>query len=71
MVENLKKVCICRSISMGTIIKAIEEGCLSFASLKRRIRVGTGNCKAKRCRQKIEGKLQEYKESLKSETVLK
>lgn len=56
---------------MGTIIKAIEEGCLTFAGLRQRIRVGTGNCKAKRCRQKIEGKLQEYKERLKSETILK
>jgi NAD(P)H-nitrite reductase large subunit len=64
VVNNFKKVCICRSVTGGTIMKAIREGSLSFEALRRAIRVGTGNCKAKRCRPKIEAQLQAYKESL-------
>lgn len=64
MINNFKKVCICRSVTGGTIMKAIREGSLSFEALRRAIRVGTGNCKAKRCRPKIEEQLQAYKESL-------
>ena len=63
-INNFKKVCICRSVTGGTIMKAIREGSLSFAALRRAIRVGTGNCKAKRCRPKIDALLQTYKESL-------
>jgi NAD(P)H-nitrite reductase large subunit len=63
MINNFKKVCICRSVTGGTIMKAIREGSLSFEALRRAIRVGTGNCKAKRCRPKIEAQLQVYKES--------
>ena len=64
MIDNFKKVCICRSVTGGTILKAIREGSLTFESLRRAIRVGTGNCKAKRCRPKIEAQLAAYKESL-------
>ncbi len=64
MINNFKKVCICRSVTGGTIMKAIREGSLSFEALRRAIRVGTGNCKAKRCRPKIEDQLKVYKESL-------
>lgn len=64
MINNFKKVCICRSVTGGTIMKAIREGSLSFEALRRAIRVGTGNCKAKRCRPKIEAQLKAYKESL-------
>ena len=64
MIDNFKKVCICRSVTGGTIMKAIREGSLSFEALRRAIRVGTGACKAKRCRPKIEAQLVAYKESL-------
>lgn len=64
VIDNFKKVCICRSVTGGTIMKAIREGSLSFEALRRAIRVGTGNCKAKRCRPKIEAQLEAYKESL-------
>ncbi len=66
VINNFKKVCICRSVTGGTIMKAIREGSLSFEALRRAIRVGTGNCKAKRCRPKIEAQLQAYKKSLES-----
>ena len=64
VINNFKKICICRSVTGGTIMKAIREGSLSFEALRRAIRVGTGTCKAKRCRPKIEEQLQAYKESL-------
>ena len=62
IINNFKKVCICRSIKGGTILKAIESGSLSFEALRRSIRVGTGNCKAKRCRENIERMVSEFKE---------
>jgi len=65
MINNFKKVCICRSVTGGTIMKAIREGSLTFEALRRAIRVGTGNCKAKRCRSKIEAQLEDYKATLK------
>ncbi len=64
ILENFKKVCICRSITGGTILKAMKDGHLTFESLRRKINVGTGNCNAKRCREKIEAKLRDYKASL-------
>ena len=62
IINNFKKVCICRSIKGGTILKAMENGFLSFEALRRSIRVGTGNCKAKRCRKNIERMVSEFKE---------
>ena len=61
IINNFKKICICRSIKGGTILKAMEEGALSFEALRRKIRVGTGNCKAKRCRENIEKMVSDFK----------
>ena len=63
IINNFKKVCICRSIKGGTIFKAMEGGALSFEALRRKIRVGTGNCKAKRCRVNIETMICEFKKN--------
>ena len=43
---------------------AIQEGSLTFEALRKKIGVGTGNCKAKRCRSKIEERIKDYKEDL-------
>ncbi len=43
---------------------AIEEGTMTFEALRRKLGVGTGNCKAKRCRSKIEQRICDYKASL-------
>lgn len=67
MINNFKKICICRSVTGGTIMKSIREGKLTFESLRRSIRIGTGTCKAKRCRPKVEELLTAYKESLDKE----
>ena len=74
IINHFKKICICRSIKAGTILKAMEDGTLSFEALRRTIRVGTGNCKAKRCRENIERMVSEFKEdqgvSLKTQTTI-
>lgn len=67
LIDSFKKVCICRSIKAGTIMGAIREGSLSFDALRRKIGVGTGNCKAKRCRSNIEQRIKDYKDSKKEE----
>jgi len=61
LIDSFKKVCLCRSIKAGTIMDAIEEGSLTFEALRRKIGVGTGNCKAKRCRHKIEERIKDHK----------
>jgi bacterioferritin-associated ferredoxin len=61
LIDSFKKVCICRSIKAGTIMTAIKEGSLSFEALRRKIGVGTGSCKAKRCRPKIEERIKDFK----------
>ena len=65
--DNLKKVCLCRSIKAGTIMNAIRGGILTFEGLRRELGVGTGNCKAKRCRSKIEERIKGYKDSRKED----
>ena len=47
---------------------AIKEGSLSFEALRKNIGVGTGNCKAKRCRPKIEELIKDYKESIETKS---
>ncbi len=64
LIENLKKVCICRGITGGTINQAIRDGAHSFEALRRILGTGTGNCKAKRCRQKIEQRVKAYKDEM-------
>jgi len=68
LIDSFKKVCICRSITAGTITKAMREGSLSFNALRRAISVGTGNCKAKRCRSNIEKRVKDFKEEQNPET---
>ncbi len=64
LIDSFKKVCLCRSIKAGTITAAIQEGSLTFEALRKNIGVGTGNCKAKRCRAKIEERIKDHKESI-------
>jgi bacterioferritin-associated ferredoxin len=69
LLDNLKKICLCRSIKVGTVMAAIQGGTMTFEALRREIGVGTGNCKAKRCRTKIEDRIQCHKDSLKEAPV--
>ena len=63
ILDNYKKVCLCRSITGGTIMKAMQEGHLTLSSLRRKLGVTTGNCQGKRCKSKLEERLKEYKAS--------
>lgn len=67
LIDSFKKVCICRNVKAGTIMTALRQGTLSFEALRRKIGVGTGNCKAKRCRTPIEKRIKDYKKSQKKE----
>lgn len=69
LLDKYKKVCICRSITGATITNAMKNGALSFEALRRKIRVGTGSCKAKRCRTNIERRVREYKESMQAKEL--
>lgn len=68
LIDSFKKVCICRNIKAGTIMAALRQGTLSFEALRRKIGVGTGNCKAKRCRTPIEKRIKDYKNRVKEES---
>lgn len=67
LIDSFKKVCICRNVKASTITAALRQGTLSFEALRSKIGVGTGNCKAKRCRGPIEKRVKDYKESMKEE----
>ena len=64
LIMNFKKICICKSITQGAITAAIQEGAMSFEALRSKLRTGTGYCKARRCRPKIQGLIKDYKKSL-------
>ncbi len=49
---------------------AIREGSLTFEALRRKLGVGTGNCKAKRCRSKIEERIKDHKGGLKEDSAV-
>ncbi len=51
--DRYTKVCICRSISKGTIKNTIKEGALTLNDIKRKTGAGSGNCKGTRCQLKI------------------
>ena len=67
LILNFKKICICRGITAGRIQGTIDGGALSFEAVRRMIGAGTGNCKARRCRAKIEQMVKTHKESLKED----
>ncbi|MBL10219.1 MAG: (2Fe-2S)-binding protein [Acidiferrobacteraceae bacterium] len=70
LIKSLKKICICRSVTQGSILTAIQDGATSFEALRRKLNLGTGYCKAKRCRPKIQTILKEYKDDHKATSNL-
>lgn len=52
IMDKLTKVCICKSVSMLNIKKAIENGAKTFEEVKSATGAATGFCKGKRCSQK-------------------
>lgn len=61
--DRYKKVCICKSISKGTIKNAIKEGATNIQEVKRKTGATTGNCKGVRCTPVINSILKEVSES--------
>ncbi|MGL1890495.1 MAG: (2Fe-2S)-binding protein [Spirochaetaceae bacterium] len=60
--NRYKKVCLCRSISKGTIIDAVKNGASTVEDVKRRTRATTGSCKGTRCKENISAIIKEVKE---------
>lgn len=55
-----RKVCICRSVSLGTVLDAIDSGCRTPEEVNARTRCGTGDCRGSRCQPVIAQVLAEY-----------
>ena len=51
---KLKAGCICKGVKLIRLLEAIEQGATSFAEVASATGIGTGACKGKRCRQKVE-----------------
>ncbi len=59
--DRYVKVCICKSISKGTIKNAIKEGATTLSEIKRKTRAGSGSCRGSRCQDKILALIEEAK----------
>lgn len=51
--EFLEKICICKSVTKDTIVKAAEKGSDTYEKIKRATGAATGACKGARCECKI------------------
>ncbi len=58
--NRFKKVCICRSISKGTMIDAVKNGARSVEDIRKKTGATTGNCKGTRCTPVIKEIIKEY-----------
>lgn len=54
VLDKLTKVCICKAISRAKIKEAIKAGAKTVEDVNRITGAGSGGCKGKRCRCKIE-----------------
>lgn len=50
---RLKPGCICMGIRLHRILAAIEQGAATFDEIARLTGIGQGDCKGKRCREKV------------------
>jgi bacterioferritin-associated ferredoxin len=53
VIENLKVICLCKSIKKGSIIKAVKNGASTLKEVNRMLGSGSGDCKGERCQAKI------------------
>lgn len=65
IMARLKPGCICMGIKLHRILEAIEQGATSFDEIAKITGIGQGDCGGKRCGQKIEDLLSEYRNPLK------
>ncbi|MBI5048644.1 MAG: (2Fe-2S)-binding protein [Deltaproteobacteria bacterium] len=59
VIENLKTICLCKSIKKGTILKATHRGYHTVEAINRKLGAGSGDCKGERCRSKIKLMIEE------------
>lgn len=60
IIENLKTVCLCKSIKKGTLLRAIHGGCRTVEEVNRKTGTGSGDCKGVRCGPKIREMIGEF-----------
>ena len=59
VLDAYKPICLCNKIRKGIVLRAINAGAKTFEMVRRRTRVGTGPCGAKRCGPAVRGLLGE------------
>ena len=59
IMARLKPGCICKGIKLIRLLDAIEAGADSFEDVARITGIGSGDCKGKRCRTRVEQLLAE------------
>ena len=64
IMARLKPGCICMGIKLHRILEAIDQGATSFEEIVRITGIGQGDCGGKRCGQKVEDLLNQYKQKL-------
>jgi NAD(P)H-nitrite reductase large subunit len=63
VLDAYKPICLCNKIRKGIVLRAIQAGAKTFEMVRRRTRVGTGPCGAKRCGPMVRGLLGEAVET--------
>lgn len=61
IMAKLKPGCICKGIKLIRILEAIDDGADSFEEIARRTGIGSGDCKGKRCSEKVEELIHKHK----------
>ena len=59
--DKLTKVCLCKGVSKHTIKKCIREGAKTDEEVSQKCGATTGGCKGRRCIDKINELINEYK----------
>ena len=54
IIDNLKVICLCKSIKKGTILKTIKNGASTLQQINSKLGSGSGDCKGERCQGKIQ-----------------
>ena len=54
IIEGLKPICKCKGIKKSVFLKHIKAGLRTVEALQKATGAGTGSCKGKHCRSRIE-----------------
>jgi len=61
LLDKLTKVCVCKGIPRSKIKKVIQDGAKTVDEVNNKTGAGSGGCGGKRCGEKIQEFLEEYK----------